>query len=166
MQRQELYDQRHGGSSLQGEKRYEKVNDGSIRNSVARHVGHSSVLEVGLDRKMTKGRNRKRRRGSGGERVAGRIVKSGGTQGSGSRQKSEKGSNSRKSLVEINVLVNNSLLDSVPHIRNEPYRQHSMNGFEILQIGSVNVNSLVSKVLYINHFITRFRMSIVAVCES
>ena len=41
-----------------------------------------------------------------------------------------------------------------------------MNGFEIMKIGSVNVNSLVGKVLYVKHLITRFSLNIVAVCET
>ena len=41
-----------------------------------------------------------------------------------------------------------------------------MNGFEILQIGFVNVNSLVSKVLYVKHFITKFHLILVAICET
>ena len=69
---------------------------------------------------MTRGRGRKRGCGSGRERVAGRIMESGGVQGSRRGRTSGEGSGSRQGLEKICALVNNSLFASVPHIQNGP----------------------------------------------
>ena len=114
-QRQELYERRHGGSGLQGKKRYEKVNDRSSRNGATRHVDYSSIQEVGLDRNLTRGRGRERGRGSRRGRLAERIVGSCGAQGSGRGRTSGEGSGSRQGLEGTGALVDNSLFASVPH---------------------------------------------------
>ena len=41
-----------------------------------------------------------------------------------------------------------------------------MNGFKILRIECVNVNSLINKVLYVKHLAARHQLSVVAICEA
>ena len=40
------------------------------------------------------------------------------------------------------------------------------NGFTILKFACIDVNSLLSKVLFINHLIEKLNLSAVAVCET
>ena len=40
------------------------------------------------------------------------------------------------------------------------------NGFTVVKLGCINVNYLLSKVLYVKHLIEKFNLSVTAVCDT